>query len=75
MVTYEIIKHLGVVRELQDGWKREVNIVSWNEGKPKLDIRDWNGDRSKMTRGLTFPLEDTEMLCMILHNYMRARNE
>lgn len=73
MVTYEIIKHLGVVRELKDGWKREVNIVSWNEGKPKLDIRDWNEDHSKMTRGLTFPLEDTEMLCMILHNYMRER--
>ena len=27
--------------ESPNGWKKELNFVSWNERAPKFDIRDW----------------------------------
>ena len=37
---YEITRNLGVLSESTKGWQKEVNLVSWNERLPKLDIRD-----------------------------------
>ena len=37
---FEIIEELGVISSAKSGWNREVNIVSWNDGNPKIDIRD-----------------------------------
>ena len=39
-VVFEIIKHIGVIAEYQTGWKKEINIVSWNNGKQKYNIRE-----------------------------------
>ena len=41
-VTFEIMEHVGVLESRADGWTKEVNIVSWNGGVPKIDIRDWD---------------------------------
>ena len=30
---YEIIKHIGVIREYPTGWKKELNIVRWGENR------------------------------------------
>ena len=38
---YEITQELGVISESKSGWTRELNLVSWNGGAPKFDIRDW----------------------------------
>ena len=38
-LKYEIIKNIGTLSETTNGWKKEVNIVSWNSGEPKYDIR------------------------------------
>lgn len=46
-LKFEIIKSIGVLSESSNGWKKEVNIVSWNGGDPKYDIRSWNQDRKK----------------------------
>ncbi|MBQ1573532.1 MAG: hypothetical protein IIZ78_20610, partial [Clostridiales bacterium] len=40
-ITYEIVQQIGILKENKSGWQRELNIVKWNNGKPKLDIRDW----------------------------------
>ena len=40
-LKYEILKTIGIFSENARGWKKELNIVSWNGGKPKYDIRDW----------------------------------
>ena len=52
--TFEIKEHLGALTDANDnGWRRELNLVSWNGGEPKLDIREWSADHSRMSRGLT----------------------
>lgn len=50
-VTFEIIEHIGVIgRKAESGWTREVNIVAWNGGVPKVDVRDWAPDHERMTQ-------------------------
>lgn len=73
-MKYEIIKNLGVISTNKNGWSREVNIVAWGDNPPKLDIREWSPDHVKMSRGMTLPLNEVEILCMILHNYMRGKD-
>lgn len=53
-VTFNIVKEIAVLRAPnENGWVREVNLVSWNDNEPKVDIRDWNSDHTKMSKGIT----------------------
>lgn len=63
--TYEILEHVGVISE-RDEWRREVNIVAWNGGAAKVDIREWNDDHTKMSKGITLTEEQAETLAAIL---------
>ena len=65
-LKYDIIKNLGVIGEGTKGWKKEVNIVSWNDRKPKIDIRDWDEKHEKMGRGVTLGKEEIIALKEIL---------
>ena len=58
-IKYEIVKALGVLSEGSNGWKKELNLVSWNGRAPKYDIRDWDEDHEKMGKGRT--LSENEM--------------
>ena len=35
------------------GYHLELNLVKWGENEPKYDLRRWNEDRSRMTKGAT----------------------
>ena len=56
---YEVTKHIGVLSEGSKGWRKELNLISWNDREPKYDIRDWAPDREKMGKGVT--LSDGEV--------------
>ncbi len=60
--TSEIIKHIAVISESESGWKKELNLVSWNGQEPKLDIRSWNQDHSCCSKGTTLTTEEFEAL-------------
>lgn len=40
------------------GYHLELNLVKWGENEPKYDLRRWNDDRSKMTKGITLTREE-----------------
>lgn len=40
------------------GYHLELNLVKWGENEPKYDLRRWNDDRSKMTKGITLTKEE-----------------
>lgn len=61
-LKFEIKKSLGIIGEGTKGWKKEVNMVSWNDRKPKLDIRDWDETHEKMGKGVTLSKEEVEEL-------------
>jgi hypothetical protein len=65
-LKFEITKHLGVIGEGTKGWKKEVNLVSWNDRKPKLDIRDWDETHEKMGKGVTLNKSELEELKKLL---------
>ncbi len=59
---YEILNHIGVLSQNPSGWSKEVNIVKWNDANPKLDIRDWDSDHEKMSRGVSLSMAEAEKL-------------
>ncbi len=62
-VTFEILETLGILRKSNVGWTRELNIVRWNGGSARYDIRDWDPAHSKMGRGITFTKEEAVQIC------------
>ncbi|WP_026569317.1 YdbC family protein [Sediminibacillus sp. JSM 1682029] len=67
-LDYEIIETIGVISESPKGWKKELNLVSWNGREPKYDIRDWAPDHEKMGKGITLTKEEAENLKKVLEN-------
>ena len=65
-IKYEIKKELGVLSENAKGWRKELNLVSWNGAVPKYDIRDWAPGHEKMGKGTTLTEEEAKMLLEIL---------
>ena len=59
---FDIVEHIGVLAEKTKGWKREINLISWGGAEPKIDIRDWSPDHSKMGKGITLTTEEIEKL-------------
>lgn len=67
-IKYEIVKSLGVLSESANGWKRELNLISWNDRAPKYDIRDWDPNHEKMSKGITLSQEEIEILVDLMKN-------
>lgn len=67
-IKYEIVKAIGVLSESANGWKRELNLVSWNDRSPKYDIRDWDENHEKMSKGITLSEEEMETLVNLMKN-------
>ena len=36
-LKYEIVEHIGVLSENARGWRKELNLVSWNDREPKWE--------------------------------------
>ena len=65
-IKYEIVDQIGVISESPKGWKKELNLVSWNEGTPKYDLRDWSPDHEKMGKGITLSIDEIQALHSVL---------
>lgn len=65
-IKYDIIEEIGVLSENDKGWKKELNLISWNGAKPKYDIRDWSPEREKMGKGVTLSEEEMKILKMLI---------
>lgn len=63
---YEIVKNIATLSSAANGWQRQLNLISWNDRKPKYDIRDWAPDGSKMGKGISLSTEEVIMLKEIL---------
>lgn len=61
-LKYEIIETIAVLSEGNKGWKKELNLISWNGREPKYDIRDWSEDHTKMGKGVTLSQSELQLL-------------
>ncbi len=65
-ITYEILENYGELGSNRSGWTRELNLVKWNNNAPKLDLRDWNSDHTRMGKGITLSYEEVAILREVL---------
>lgn len=65
-IKFEIVKEIGVLSERAKGWTKELNLVSWNDGAPKYDLRDWDPDHEKMGKGVTLTEDEVRKLKELL---------
>lgn len=56
--NYEIVEEIAVLSENPKGWRKELNLVSWNERPPKFDLRDWAPNHEKRGKGVTLSNEE-----------------
>ena len=47
-------------------WERQLNLISWNDGEPKYDIRDWSPDGTRMGKGISLSHDELAILKGIL---------
>lgn len=65
--SYEIKKHLGVISTNPKGWTTELNLISWNGRVPKYDLRSWDPDHEKMSKGIGLTREEILALRKLLN--------
>ena len=70
-LKYDIVERLGVLSEDAKGWKKELNLVSWNERDPKYDLRRWNAEHTRMSKGITLTKEEVEILSSLLEDELK----
>ncbi|WP_193224412.1 YdbC family protein [Bacillus sp. B1-b2] len=67
-IKFEIIENIAVLSESPKGWKKELNLISWNGREPKYDIREWSPEHEKMGKGVTLSDEEVKKLKEALNN-------
>ena len=72
-LSYNIDQALGILSQSEDGqYTTEVNMISYNDKRPKLDIRRWNKKDGKMLKGVALSWEETQKLVEILQELTGA---
>lgn len=67
-LKFEIVQHFGVLKERKNGWRKEINKVSWNGAEPKWDIREWNEEHDKSSKGTTLSDDEAKILFEIFNS-------
>ena len=66
-IKFEIKEEIAVLSESPKGWKKELNLISWNDAEPKYDIRDWAPNREKMGKGISLSASELQALTDMLN--------
>lgn len=74
---FEIVNQIGVISS--DGkWRLELNRVSWEGREPKYDLRKWDPNHEKMSKGITLTEKELLNLCEVLEKektYLAGKGE
>jgi hypothetical protein len=60
-IKYKIVSHLFSLNNAGT-FLKELNIISWNDRDPVYDLRGWNDDHTKMSKGITLSKDEFEEL-------------
>ena len=67
-IKYEIKETVGVIAESAKGWKKELNLISWNGKEAKYGLREWAPDHEKMGKGVTLSNNELKALKELLNS-------
>ncbi|MEG0830031.1 MAG: PC4/YdbC family ssDNA-binding protein [Anaerovoracaceae bacterium] len=65
-VVFEIKENIGVLAVNTSGWTKELNMVAWNGGNPKYDLRDWDEEHEHMSKGITLHPDEMRKVVELL---------
>ena len=61
--NFEIKETLAVLSDRRPGgWQKELKLVSWYGKEPVYDLREWNEDHSRMSKGITLTKGELSIL-------------
>lgn len=62
-LEFEIVKNVAVLStEKRSGWTKELNLISFNDAAPKYDLRSWDPNHVKMSKGVTLSKDEMRKL-------------
>lgn len=65
---FKIIEEFGVLSETESGWQKIMATVSWYGKEPKFDIRTYNPDKTRTSKGgITLTIQEAKKLKEILN--------
>ncbi|MDU1116200.1 MULTISPECIES: YdbC family protein [Clostridium] len=67
-INFEIKETVGVIAESAKGWKKELNLISWNGKEAKYDLREWSPEHEKMGKGVTLSNDELKALKELLNS-------
>ena len=67
-IKFEIKETVGVIAESAKGWKKELNLISWNRKEAKYDLREWSPEHEKMGKGVTLSNDELKALKELLNS-------
>ncbi len=67
-INFEIKETVGVIAESAKGWKKELNLISWNGKEAKYDLREWSPEHEKMGKGVTLSNDELKALKDLLNS-------
>lgn len=70
-ISYVIHETVATLSTSAGGWRKELNLISWNGAAPKYDIREWAPDHEKMGKGITLSEEEAAVLVTVLKNRIK----
>ena len=66
-ITMNVIKKIAVISDEDEGYRKELNIVSWNGREPKLDLRNWSPNGQAL-KGITMTEDEAKELQKVLND-------
>ena len=59
---YPTSEEIGILSENKNGWKKELTLVTEDNGKVYMDLRDWSAKHKKKGEGVILTIDEAVML-------------
>lgn len=69
--SYDVVDNVAVLSN-SGKWFLELNLISWGDHSPKLDLRKWTESHEKMSKGITLTDAEARALRDALDDYFRG---
>ncbi len=73
-MTLEVIRKIALISGSETGFRKELNVVSWNGREPKYDLRNWSPEGMAL-KGLTLTEEEAKELQKALNDMFTEQAE
>lgn len=59
--SYRIVRNITTISQ-RGNWALELNLISWDGRPATFDLRKWNEDHTKMSKGISLTRDEVKAL-------------